>query len=226
MSIQQEKASLRYDKNIDALMAAATEQAVYYLGFLYADGYIDTKGRSLSVAVHNRDAHLLMSLASFLHMPAEAIRSKKCRNNDQVILTINSKELVNYIGRFGIVKNKTWEGVPYTFPESRDLRMAFLHGWIDGDGYIKRQCLIAMANKQQAETFKEAVQSLGGNCTIGKHGKDNKYYRVLFGYKGNEAWTTEMFNQHIDCLHRKSEAFYTHFQRNTTNRTTDKKPLG
>lgn len=135
---QKRKYSLDTDffKNIDS------EEKAYILGFIMADGYIESTGRSLAIKLHKKDIDILEKIKRCLNSDAPI----GFRENGRFrILSICSKELVSDLKNLSVVINKT---STLTFPVlSSDLYNHFLRGYFDGDGHIgKRQCALVVGS--------------------------------------------------------------------------------
>lgn len=116
-----------------------TEEKAYWLGFLYADGYI-SKYNQIEVNLSPEDKEHLIKLKLFVNTNTNIIEDEhRCR------LLFCSKEMAADLAKLGCVNNKsliltfpTEEQVPNTF-----LRH-FLRGYVDGDG-----CLCCTDKTQQ-----------------------------------------------------------------------------
>lgn len=116
-----------------------TEEKAYWLGFLYADGYI-SKYNQIEINLSPEDKEHLIKLKLFVNTNTNIIEDEhRCR------LLFCSKEMAADLAKLGCVNNKsliltfpTEEQVPNTF-----LRH-FLRGYVDGDG-----CLCCTDKTQQ-----------------------------------------------------------------------------
>lgn len=197
--------TIRYNtKSINSLLDVANPQAAYYVGLLFADGYIERRQKAVSIALRDYDAAVLYSLAEFVGLPHSAVRLKSKARSDMRRLSICSAPLVSALAAYGIVPRKSREGVPYFPQQYSDALLAFLHGWMDGDGHVKRQCMVAMSTMVQATVFCEYVSRLGGKGAIGRVGK---YYRVVLNKRDNMEFLSRLYSQPIVCLQRKVDAF-------------------
>lgn len=200
-----EASKIRYStQNKDRLLDVTDPQAAYYIGLLFADGYVDYRGRSVSIALRDYDAHILYDFARFLGLPETAVRVVSRSRQNQRVLTINSASVVRKLYAYGIVPRKSTHGVPFFPQDNPDALMAFIHGWLDGDGHIKKQCMFSMSTEVQASVLCAYLRVLGGVGTIGHVGK---YYRVVLNKRDNMQFLSRLFNQPICCIERKSRAF-------------------
>lgn len=206
-----EAAKVRYAVNTkDRLLNVADPQAAYYIGLLFADGYVDYRGRSVSIALRDYDAYVLYDFARFLGLPDSAVRVMSRNRQNQRVLTINSASVVRALQMYGIVPHKSTQGVPFFPQDNLEALMAFIHGWLDGDGHIKKQCMFSMSTKIQASVLCEYIQVLGGVGTIGRVGR---YYRVVLNKRDNMRFLTSLFSQPVQCIKRKSQAFVEFYYR-------------
>lgn len=116
-----------------------TEEKAYWLGFLYADGYV-SKYNQVEVALALEDKNHLEKLKTFINTNTNIITDDhRCR------LLFCSKELVNDLASLGCINNKS---LILTFPTEKqvpqELLRHFLRGYVDGDG-----CLCCTSKTQQ-----------------------------------------------------------------------------
>lgn len=124
--------------NEDAFKIIDSEEKAYWLGFLYADGYVNNDG--LHVGLKKDDKGHLEKLKIFMDSNVN-IRDKSIKNNGKNYFssTISfcsaklSKDLINK----GCLKNKS---LILKFPTEdqvpNDLISHFMRGYFDGDGCI------------------------------------------------------------------------------------------
>lgn len=119
----------KYPLNEQAFESIATEEAAYWLGLLFADGYIDSYGRH-SVELTLKDKELVEGFARFLGSDAPiAPKAGSWR------VCIGSKKLVEDIISHGCYRKKS---LTLEFPTSipNALIHHFMRGYFDGDGSI------------------------------------------------------------------------------------------
>ena len=214
MQIDKPRNGIRYkDKDFSGLIDVRDKQGAYFIGLLFSDGYISSRG-SLTLTLKQSDSEILYALAEYVNLPADAIRAKRSKGDfprePQLSLIMCSRDLVRGVEKYGIVKNKTKNGVPYTFPENEELALAFLHGWLDGDGCVAQQCSIIMSTHQQAEALCSLIERLGGKPVLEYF---KIYPRVRLNKSSNLVLLRKMFSQDIKCISRKRDSFYSVFNR-------------
>lgn len=108
-----------------------TEEKAYWLGFLYADGYI-SKYNQIEVSLALEDESHLEKLKKFVNTNTNIIKDNhRCR------LLFCSKELANDLALLGCINNKS---LILTFPTEEQVPQKFLRhflrGYVDGDGCL------------------------------------------------------------------------------------------
>lgn len=107
------------------------EEKAYWLGFLYADGYI-SKNNQIEVSLQLSDINHLQKLKKFLNTNTKiSTDDHRCR------LLFCSKKISNDLAKLGCVNNKS---LILTFPTkeqvSDEFLLPFIRGYVDGDGCI------------------------------------------------------------------------------------------
>ena len=132
-----------YDKNyFDSIN---TEHKAYWLGFIYADGCnrIDKENNSSSVTIEisSKDEKLLQKYLNDLNSNTQIKhreRKQKSGNISKVCsVRFCSIHMSETLAKYGCVPNKTYDGwIDKNMLNSHELKIAFLRGYFDGDGYI------------------------------------------------------------------------------------------
>lgn len=137
--IQIVKNNQQYSYNLDFFSNIDSEEKAYWLGFLYADGYVQSKGKihTLQIALKDTDISHLHKLKTVL-CPDNIISEKtiigKKKEYKAVKLTITNKVIVEQLISLGCVNSKS---KIIQFPElSTKLLRHFVRGYFDGDGAI------------------------------------------------------------------------------------------
>lgn len=118
-----------------------TEQKAYFLGLLYADGCVFPKRNSISIALQEKDRHILECLKKELKTNKPIYISQKNNKNknwqNSVILQINSKKISERLISLGCIANKS---LALNFPSLKQmpnhLIRHFIRGYFDGDGSL------------------------------------------------------------------------------------------
>ena len=116
-----------------------TEEKAYWLGFLYADGYV-SKYNQIEVSLALEDEEHLGKLKTFINTNTNIIK-----DDHRARLLFCSQKLATDLARLGCVNGKS---LILTFPTSEqlpdELVRHFLRGYVDGDG-----CLCCTKKTQQ-----------------------------------------------------------------------------
>ena len=117
-----------------------TEEKAYWLGFIYADGYLSKNG-TLSIALNSKDVNHLKKFAQFMECDESYIKNKVQKYNNteyfSVRLDLSHQQLAQDLQKLGIHAAKSLDLV---FP-SVDivpiyLQNHFIRGYFDGDGCV------------------------------------------------------------------------------------------
>ncbi len=197
-----------YFENID------NKEKAYWLGFLYADGNINTEKRRpksyrLQVAVDKKDEQIIDSLIKSLN----AFEKNKIFQEKMVRLCIRNKKLTKDLINHGIVPRKSKKIELPNF-KRKEFYLAFLLGYFDGDGQ-QNTTKICSGSKIFLKQIKESF-NLPFNITHNKdvsiidqreiHGE--RYYLTL----GAELFN-EMMKNYKNSLPRKRRHFCTKEER-------------
>ena len=117
-----------------------TEEKAYWLGFLYADGYLNPKNYQMEVSLKQEDVLHLEKLKEFLNIQSKittreiTIKNKKYKS---VRLSFANKNMFNDLINLGCTPAKS---LTLIFPNNNlvppNLKRHFMRGFIDGDGSL------------------------------------------------------------------------------------------
>lgn len=123
-----------------------TEEKAYWLGFLYADGYVAKDGFTVSVSLKEEDRNHLYKFKRFLNVPNKVGFKKVYLHNKNTgetkeyptaTFSINRKKIHEDLIAKGCVPQKTFN---LKFPSEdilpKDLVHHFVRGFVDGDGWV------------------------------------------------------------------------------------------
>lgn len=163
----------------EASFDTLTPEALYWIGFLLADGCVSDAGY-LTLALAKKDEGHVALFRAFLkaEIPVKHVLASK--KYPTAHFRVGSKLLVNSLRKVGITprKSKTAYAVP-SVAASRD----FWRGVFDGDGYVgtdtcKRLRLELTCNSQLGEQFLEflRVEGVQTKATVRPH---KGHFRVV-----------------------------------------------
>jgi hypothetical protein len=188
----------QYTYNVDYFSSINSEEKAYWLGFLYADGYVATKNNSylLELTLKSDDLEHLNKFKSAL-CPENKIYAKTIRFKNKTYsacrISVCNKQIVADLIQLGCVNCKSSILVFPTIPTN--LNRHFIRGYFDGDGNVGKynnklmfsissgsfDFLVSIQSvfKQEIDNYTETkikkdkraeVYSLqkGGNISVGK----------------------------------------------------------
>ena len=211
-----------------------TEEKAYWLGFLYADGYITKTGKSVGLGLSIKDIDHMKKYNSFLDYPGGLNISEthqfgskehygKNGNTLMMVRTeIKNENLWKDLYDKGCVPNKS---LILTFPSTEifhndiDLILAFIRGYFDGDGTLgKYQHSKTNPNMEESlifvgtKNFLEGVQKyLGKGFLMQKPNCSDKTYRLSYSTKKAFNAASLMYNNATIYLQRKYNIFINDF---------------
>lgn len=208
----------KYFENID------TEEKAYWLGFIYADGYISRNEEKymneFGIELQKSDyKHLKKFNKSINGNINVSFRSRENifegynKTYETCFIRIYSKEFVNNLIKNGVVENKS---LKVTFPKhiNNSLIRHFIRGFFDGDGCIcesKRKnnistikCDFTCGSIEFVNSLREVLYKEGISSYIIK--EENKPYRlVIGGLKNCDIFLHYIYDDSNIYLDRKYE---------------------
>ena len=125
---------LRCRKNL--FSSVETEEDAYWLGFIFADGYISDQG-ALEISLKYTDYNHLLKFADYAGFDKTKVVKKQKTTNGYYRTRIGfkvSKDIKENLSKLGIVPRKSLTAI---YPTLRsDLHKHFIRGYVDGDGCI------------------------------------------------------------------------------------------
>lgn len=176
-----------------------TEEKAYILGFIYADGYIETNERTLTFNISEVDLDIIYKIKKELKCENE-IRKSSTKNC--VRLYLSSIKLVADLKQVGVTRCKS---LTIGFPKLRDdLIRHFIRGFFDGDGHIgNRQCALVIGSAKFLDGFDSIIFDKFGKKLY--RNDMNNYCRVQFNRRDSDIikWMYENSNIYLDRKYKK-----------------------
>ena len=135
--------------NEDFFKTIDTEEKAYWLGFIYADGYIiefkrgeRVKSMSLGIGLNANDKTHLQKFLNDIEYTNGKITQKTMKGKDEklhdsVQVVVNNTQMCRDLIKLGVTPRKSHT---LTFPSkdivSDHLLRHFIRGYVDGDGYV------------------------------------------------------------------------------------------
>jgi len=180
--------------NKDYFKEINSPNQAYWLGFIYADGYIlhrpSTRNYELGIELKSTDSNALNCFNSELGNVHNVDFKHNHKNfngydyeTDSCVIRVYSKEIVEDLMSHNIFQNKTNR---IEFPECKKYFWDFIRGFLDGDGciYVNPKNNISVKFVNSNEMFLKYIQSnildrLNIKGSIYKE-NDKKYQLVYF----------------------------------------------
>lgn len=135
----QELSKIDFPRNSDFFEVIDTPEKAYWLGFLYADGYI-SKSNEIRINLKKEDEQHLIKFCKAIQATKTTIKYSTKKEKDkiyyQAYIGIRDLKMVNDLADKGCINNKS---LIITFPINKVpdfLYSHFIRGYMDGDGSI------------------------------------------------------------------------------------------
>ena len=145
VKIVNQQNALKFDNTVFDVIN--TEEKAYWLGFLFADGYVAAQnskdsGYTIELSLKGSDINHLKKYATFLKCPIEKVKLSNVKCNGKICSRcrcwVTDKHLWETLNSYGCTPRKS---LTLQFPnvnifQSEDLIRHFIRGYFDGDGCI------------------------------------------------------------------------------------------
>lgn len=202
----------RYFENID------NSDKAYWLGFIYADGYITRKGE-LGIELKYSDEHHLQKLNNLIggvHKITRRQREQKFNGyeyiSDLASFRVFSVDMVSDLLNNGIDFNKTKSELHPKI--DKEFLFDFIRGFMDGDGCIyindKSKYVVSFTNSNEGflkYLSDEVYNAIGVKGNIYKE-KDHKYRLQYFKMSDVKILLDKIYENKLCCkLERKYDKY-------------------
>lgn len=162
----------RIERNKIESFDEMTQEKAYWLGFIYADGYINKRNNNLKIVLAAQDREHLKKIENILPNPSIYIRKDK----KNIGYSWGSTYLMNRLNELGVFNKKSLD---LKFPKmlSEEFYKSFILGYFDGDGTIYLvekyfRCGFGMCGTKEflSEVQKIILQYTGVELNIYAHG--------------------------------------------------------
>lgn len=186
-----------------------TEEKAYWLGFLFADGYINSNNNAIELSLALKDKDHLEKFKLFLQWSGNVkVDHFRCR------LSITNKHLKQILVSYGCTPRKS---LTLQFPEififkTNDLVRHFIRGYFDGDGciYVHHRREWSSIELLGTNHFLNAViKNLKWNNNKLSQDKRHSCYTFRLRYAGKTALniTASLYNSSTIYLDRKYKKY-------------------
>lgn len=197
-----------------------TEEKAYWLGFLFADGYVSSVDNTVELSLMGSDKDHLEKFKDFLKVKREVhVGISKCNGKvfSRCRLSVTDKHFHNILVSKGCVPNKS---LILAFPNnsiftSEDLIIHFIRGYVDGDGCVyKGSSNYSIFSIVGTKEFLEGIKNVFPNLFTSIYYKDkrrlkNTYFLELSAEKSAKFGDALYANATI-FLERKYNKFITY----------------
>lgn len=130
------KSSKKYEYYDEIFNCIDTEEKAYWLGFLYADGYVRQRksGSELRLKLSSKDKNHLLKFKKFISPDDIKVTYDIYNKSESYKISISSKKIVSDLIKNGCVNRKS-NKIEYPNIHT-SLNNHFIRGYFDGDGSI------------------------------------------------------------------------------------------
>jgi len=204
-----------YFENID------TEDKAYWLGFIYADGYVvnnpQSRNYELGIQLKQSDIEHLKKFNKCINGNIEIKIIHKVDNiSDRYLCSIRlySKKIIEDLNKHGIVQNKSFI-IEFPTNLQDDLLKHFIRGYFDGDGSIwiyKRKnilrCKFTSGSKIFLDSLSDILKLKNINTFIVK--SNNCFDLYIAGRDSTRNFLEYIYDDSNIFLDRKFDRYITH----------------
>ena len=217
------KSSKKYNYNDSIFENIDTEEKAYWLGFLYADGYVRERvkvGSELRLKLATIDKEHLIKFKNFITSDDIPIVYAEYKNSKSCKVSINSKKIVSDIINKGCINKKSRIiEFPTFLPEK--LISHFIRGYFDGDGsisYSDKQ--IGLNFVSGSKKFLEEISQklkIEANCkNANLVGSSENYKYIQFSSKDDLYKLYDYFYKNSSVYMDRKKEKYTYITDNFT----------
>lgn len=187
-----------------------TEEKAYWLGFMYADGYVSDKTNSISLGLQAKDVGHLHAFSRFLKCTINHVnycpKVTSGKVYDLYRLEVFSDHMKETLIQKGCTPRKS---TTLTFPDEHivpsDLIRHFIRGYFEGDGcvcFTNRTHIVSLLGTYDFLDGVKCISKCFGNANPIKAGK-RSVYTVGKNNRGSIAFLHYMYDGAIIYLERK-----------------------
>jgi len=173
---------VKFDESVFDLIDS--EEKAYWLGFIYADGYIDANKFIFEISLKSSDKEHLEKFNKFMkHKDKNHVKISNSKCGDKCFERcrwyVSNKHLWNILNSYGCTPNKslTLEFPNFLIFKYDHLIRHFIRGYFDGDGSFSRYLLKTCVNPhiQIIGTHEFLTKILEYSQLSGRFGKDKRW---------------------------------------------------
>lgn len=179
-----------------------TEQKAYWLGFLFADGYLSASSYNMELSLSIKDRTHLQKFADFLEYPNNVkTDSFRCR------FSITNKHLWGTLNKLGCTPRKS---LTLKFPSPEIFKNPllirdFIRGYFDGDGcvYFTKTGRLSCSILGTKEFITEMVKHIGIPRNLFQRNPDKNTFTVQYSHSTADSFCNYLYSDATIYLDRK-----------------------
>lgn len=185
--------NVKYKKDESIFEQINTEEKAYWLGFLYADGYVDTTYGKVRIALKESDVNHLKKFKKFLKSDAPI---KQKIDNWAYQFEVSSMKIAQDLEKLGCFQCKS---LSLKFPSKKQVPEHLIHhfirGYFDGDGSIT----VVLPNIEQRNYYLQPSIHIVGTSDVLNH--IEKYFlKALDRDKPNKRIHSKQWNENTQAM--------------------------
>lgn len=206
--------------------AIDTKEKAYWLGLLFADGWVyankNSRSYSVGLELHSKDIQILEKFigavgyaANIVHRQRDISFNGYSYVTDTCYVRIFSKHMFQSLVRHGIVQDKTHSDL---FPKIDQFQNAFIRGFMDGDGCIcdDKHGRISLSFTNPNCSFLQYINGLiFQSCGVSGHIYKEKALKYRLTFSGDSSVKSALDWIYTDDdglrLDRKFHIYESHF---------------
>lgn len=193
----------------------------WLMGFIAADGTISKDKNLIKIGLSSQDREILEKIKAELKIAREIHDS--CTNNGYAVseLAWSSKNHKDFLAKYGIVNNKTYHAMQVPNFTDKKLILAFILGYMDGDGSIsinENKYLRIRIVAHRSEILQSIVDNLSTfypNLTYSLSQDSRKLYELSISTLFAVPILKDMYNLNSLRLDRKYKKFLEYINHET-----------
>lgn len=193
-----------------------TVNQAWLLGFLASDGYIHKNDNGIKIGLQQKDREILETIKKEIKSehPIRGYTTKKGYHVCEIVWS--SEQQKKDLAKYGIINRKTYSGVRLPQFDNDNLTLAYILGYIDGDGSIRvapnyTSCVFSICS------YKPEILHDFGDFFNKKYGISVRYYQfnpekkhlysMTLTSKDSYKILTDMYNLNSIRLQRKYDSY-------------------
>lgn len=191
----------------DHAFSVLTPEALYWIGYLFADGHIEKSRPRITVTTTKKDEQQMINFAKYVNANVTYLK------NDYIRVAFTSQEIYNKLVSLNFHNRKSYDIVVHPLLKySRD----FWRGCIDGDGWVYKTKYLVIGLCGLKDTIEAFIEFLNLNNidttqVPNKVKKRENLYQCDFSCKKAIAIIDLLYKNSSIYLDRKYQVYRDHF---------------